>query len=131
MPFPHLHYRAPAVAGVITEHGKPAAGASVRVSGQFSAEVSAAVSDQEGRFVTKPIREVLLTASLLGDPMYGYTVSIIMGGKEYVGYSDAYVGYAPKEIQLVCDLGKPLDRGGIKVHCTAQGDGSAPAPVAA
>ena len=82
VPFPHLHYRAPAVAGVITEYGKTAAGASVCVSGQFSAAVSAAVSDQEGRFVTKPIREVLLTASLLGDPMYGYTVSIIMGGKE-------------------------------------------------
>lgn len=121
VPFPNIKYRAPAVTGLIHEGGKPAAGVTVRVSGEFSSEVRVTVSDKDGRFATKPIRELFLTATLLGDPLYGYKVSIVADGKEYVGYFAGGVGYASQEVQLVCDLTKPIARGSINVDCKAKG----------
>jgi hypothetical protein len=89
------------------------------VSGQFAGEVQLSVTGPDGRFATESIRKLLLTASLMGDPLYAYSVQITVAGKTYDGYSQADVGYAPDKLQLKCDLSQPLKLGGKQVYCTA------------
>ncbi|WP_430699151.1 DUF6795 domain-containing protein [Rubrivivax gelatinosus] len=124
VPFPNVRYYAPAISGVVTQDGNPVVSAEVRVTGQFSNNVHIVASDQAGRFASEPIRKMLLTASLMGDPLYGYAIEIVHGGKVYAGYSESSVGYAPKELKLSCELAKPIQRGNAKFHCTRQETGA-------
>ena len=103
MPWPHFHYRAPAVEGVVTNNGVPVQNAEINVSAEFSEEQQKGVTDSNGRFSTKPIREFMFFASLLGDPLYGYTVTIINAENQYEGFGGGYVGYAPEQLTVVCD----------------------------
>ena len=121
VPFPNLRYYAPAVSGIVMQDGKPAAGVEIRVSAHFANEVRAAIAASDGRFNTDSIRK-LLTATLVGDPLYGYTVEIRNACNVYSGFVDFSVGHAPSAIQLNCDLSRPVGRVGHQVYCTASDD---------
>jgi hypothetical protein len=108
VPFPSVHYYAPAVSGVITQDGFPVAGAEVRVSTPFVDENSVATTGTDGRFATASIREFSFVTILMGDPVCHYEIKITADGKTYEGYSDAGVGYTPETIELRCDLSLPL-----------------------
>ena len=117
MPWPHFHYRAPAVEGVVTNNGVPVQNAEINVSSQFSEEQQKGVTDSNGRFSTKPIREFMFFASLLGDPLYGYTVTITNAANQYEGFGEGHVGYAPEQLMVVCDLSKPIQLRSKKRYC--------------
>lgn len=121
MPWPHFHYRAPAVEGVVTDNGAPVPDAAISVWAQFSGEQQRAVTDINGRFNTEPIREFMFFASLLGDPLFGYSVQITRAANQYDGIGEADVGYAPTEIKVACDLSKPTELRNRKQYCLKQG----------
>jgi len=56
-------------------------------------------------------------ASLLGDPLYGYTVTITNAENQYEGFGEGYVGYAPEQLTVVCDLSKPIQLRSKKRYC--------------
>jgi hypothetical protein len=118
VPFPNYRYYAPAISGVVTQDGAPVGMAEVRVSGQFTEEVRSATTDRDGRFATEPVRKLLFTATLIGDPLYAYSVQITVGGKQYTGYAEASVGYAPSKFQLKCDLSRPIKLGSRQLYCS-------------
>lgn len=120
MPWPHSHYRAPAVEGVIMNNGAPVQDAEIRVSAQFSDEQQKGITDSNGRFKTKPIREFMFFASLLGDPLYGYSVTITQAESTYEGFGEADVGYASRELNVACDLSKPTQQRNNKKYCVKQ-----------
>ncbi len=122
VPFPNMRYYAPTISGVVMQDGKPAGGAEIRVSAHVSSEVRAAIAGPDGRFNTESIRKLQLTATLIGDPLYGYTVEIRSAGNVYSGFVDFSVGYAPSAIRLNCDLSRPVGRVGHQVYCTATDD---------
>jgi len=119
VPFPNVHYFAPAVSGVVMADGAPVSGARVSVGALFSSEHQVAVTDSQGHFSTAPIRKLELTAMLIGDPLYGFSIDFIKGERIYGGYSENSIGYAPNSIELVCDLERPLVRGARTSFCTA------------
>ena len=121
VPIPNLHYFAPAVSGVVMRGDVPVAGAEVFVSGAFSKEVRVGSTDREGRFSTESIRELRLTAFILGDPLYGYTVKIVDGGETYDGFAWMAVGDGPKEVKMVCDLSRPIQVGSAHRLCRWDG----------
>ncbi len=118
VPFPNLHYYAPAATGVITQNGSPVVGAQVFVSSQFSSESTMAVTGTDGRFAVEPIREILLIVTMIGDPLIAYSIKIMVGGKVYEGYSDNSMGYVPKTVELKCDLSHPLKHWDRQIYCT-------------
>jgi hypothetical protein len=117
MPWPHFHYRAPAVEGIVTNNGIPVKNAEINVSAEFSEEQRKSVTDSNGRFSTKPIREFMFFASLLGDPLYGYTITITNVENQYDGLEEGHVGYAPDQLTVVCDLSKSIQLRSKKHHC--------------
>ncbi len=119
VPIPNFRYYAPGVSGVITDDGKPVVNAQVRVSGPFASESSSASTGDTGRFATVPIRKLLLAASLIGDPLYAYAVDVTVGDKQYAGYAEAGVGYAPKAVEVRCDLSRTIRRGSRLFRCEA------------
>jgi len=123
VPFPNFRYYAPAVSGVITKDGFPVENAQVRVSAQFAGEGKVAATGPNGRFAAKSIRTFLLTASLIGDPLYAYSVQVTVAGKIYEGYSEAGVGYAPEKLEVSCELSRPRRLGSKQVYCAPVPDG--------
>ena len=123
MPIPNFRYYAPAVSGVVMREGLPVQQAKVHVAGNYVQETRSVVTASDGRFSTEAIRKLLLTASLIGDPLYSYSVEIVVGDKVYAGYSEASVGYAPKSAQLKCDLSRLIRVGSREVYCSLEGQG--------
>jgi hypothetical protein len=117
LPIPNIHYFAPEVSGVVIQDGHPAEGAEVRVAGQFSSDAQSGSASRDGRFSVKPIREFRFTALLVGDPLYSYTVQLVVGGKRYDGYQGFGMGDAPRALSLVCDLSHPIALGNKQVYC--------------
>jgi hypothetical protein len=118
VPFPNFRYYAPAVSGVALRDGVPVERAEIRVTGQFAKTAQTGTTDKYGRFVLQPIRSLLLTSSLMGDPLYSYTVQIVADGKVYDGYSEASVGYAPKTLELTCNLSRSIQFGRKQFFCS-------------
>lgn len=118
VPFPNLHYFAPAVAGIVLRDGQPVAGAQIRVASTFSSTTRVGSTQPSGRFSVEPIRELRLTATLVGDPLYGFEVEIVVDGERYAGYSEYGTGYASPALQLSCDLTSRIKRLDKVVHCT-------------
>ena len=118
VPFPNIHYFAPAVAGIVTRDGQPVAGAQVRVASKFSASIQVGATQPSGRFSVDPIRELRLTATLVGEPLYGFEVEIVADGARYAGYAEFGMGDARSELQLSCDLGHPIEQRNNVVYCT-------------
>lgn len=123
-PFPNMRYYAPSIVGVVMQDGKPVGGAEIRVSTAFSNEIRETTAAPNGRFKTESIRRLLLTSTLIGDPLYGYTVEIRSAGIVYKGFVDLSVGYAPSTISLNCDLSHPVGRIDHQVYCTVSDDRS-------
>ena len=92
------------------------------MSAQFSDQQQTAVTDSSGRFRTKPIKELQFFASLLGDPLFGYNVSIVQASQEYRGFGEAYVGYSPKELKVTCNLSEPIRSSRREQYCRRAGD---------
>ncbi len=118
MPWPHFHYHAPASEGVVTSYGVPVQNAEINVSAKFSEEQEKGITDSNGRFSTKPIREFMFFASLLGDPLYCYTVTITYAANQYEGFGEGHVGYAPEQLMVVCELSKPIQLRSKTRYCT-------------
>jgi len=118
VPFPNQHLFAPAVSGVVMRDGKPLSGAEISVSAQFARDVRVATTDREGRFTTEAIREWRMTAMLIGDPLFGYTVQIGADGTTYRGYSLVGMGSAPSDVRLKCDVAKPVLLARTQVYCS-------------
>jgi hypothetical protein len=103
-PIPNVYRYAPAVSGSIIKDGIPVAGVQVHVSSPYVAKGKAAISGSDGRFATESIRKFHFIKGLLGDPSLRYSVKIMFDGETYEGYSEQRLGYAPKTLELKCDL---------------------------
>jgi hypothetical protein len=119
VPFPNLHTFAPALSGVVTQDGKPLSEATVTVAAQFSREVRLATTNQDGSFATEAIRELRLTAFLVGDSLFEFTVTISSVGNSYTGFAIVGMGSAPSSLKLSCDIAKPVILASRKVYCNA------------
>ncbi|RYY97172.1 MAG: carboxypeptidase regulatory-like domain-containing protein [Comamonadaceae bacterium] len=117
VPVPQYRYDAPAVSGVIVDNGVPVAGAEVRIASQFAEDVRRATTAADGRFAAEPIRRLVLTRALFGDPVTAYAVDIAVGTRRYDGYADSRVGPGPRVLHLACDLSRPAPGGAARAHC--------------
>lgn len=121
VPFPHEHCYAPALDGVLTKGGQPVSNAKIRVTAEFSDKHEEATTDDQGAFHTGAIQGFEFWASLIGDPLFGYTVSITEAGHNYPGLTDISVGYAPEKVTLVCELSKPVQLRNRSQYCSVRG----------
>jgi hypothetical protein len=117
VPFPHNQYYAPALEGVVTNGGQPISNTELRIKAKFSDKQQQATTDEHGAFHTQAIKEFVFFAWLIGDPLFGYTVTISGPGPGYTGFDEFSVGYAPKELKLVCDLSAPIETQSRKQYC--------------
>lgn len=118
VPLPNVRYDAPAISGVVTRDGIPVPGAAVAVSAQFAEEAVAGATDAAGRFTVQPIRRLHLTATLIGDPLYAYSMVITVGERRYVGYFESGVGHVPRQLSLRCELSQPQPTPAEPRYCT-------------
>lgn len=118
VPLPNFHYFAPAVSGIVLRDGQPVAGAQVRGASTFSSTTMVGSTQPSGRFAVDAIRELRLAATLVGDPLYGFEVEIVVDGERYAGYSEFGTGYAIAALQLSCDFRSRIKRLDKVVHCT-------------
>jgi hypothetical protein len=103
---------------VVLRDGKPVEAAVIRVTAKFAEDVQTTTTDSKGRFSLDPIRRVLFTASLIGDPLTFYSVQITVAGESYDGFSEATVGYAPNAIEVKCDLAQAIHLGPRQLYCS-------------
>ena len=106
LPVPHNEYRAPAITGVVRSGDLPVADAELQLTADYTREVSTARTDAKGNFAVAPLRDFRFVTVLLGDPSYAYKLQIIAAGKKFQGFAAGRIGFAPKKIELVCDLSK-------------------------
>jgi hypothetical protein len=119
VPFPNRHYFAPEVSGTVIRNNAPAADAEVRLTSRFSEAAATTRTDAYGRFKLGPLSEMRFTRTVLGDPLYEYVLSInVAGDEEYRGLAEHGVGYAPEELPVICDLGKPIGQGKSLKYCS-------------
>ena len=118
VPYPNRHYFAPTIIGVVRNGDNPVPNAEVRLSGEFTDKDSITVTDSNGRFKIGPLTEMRLSVVLIGDPLYGYSLHIKLGDKEYTGISENLIGYSLKDIVVACDLSKPIQVGKRQVFCS-------------
>jgi len=107
----------------------PVAGAAVQLSAHGSATTQTAVTDEKGRFTAGPFVEWHLFYSLLGDPLYAFSINIATQGRDYNGYKGGGVGYAPREIELLCDLAHPTGPAMYQVFCDLKAGALMPNPA--
>src|SRR4051812_39807749 len=106
VPIPRRHYFSPTLRGVVTRGGGPVEGAELQLIGEFTGKKATTSTNGLGRFEIGPLRGWDAATWLLGDPLYGYTLSIRISGSEYPGLAVFRVGYSPTELEITCDLGK-------------------------
>jgi hypothetical protein len=119
VPIPNRHYFAPEVSGVIVRNNVPAANAEVRLASKFSETAATVRTDVDGKFKLGPLTEMRFTRTVLGDPLYEFILSIkVTGEEEYRGLAVHGVGYAPEQLQVTCDLDKPIRQGKSLGYCS-------------
>lgn len=117
MPIPDRRRFAPEVAGVVVRAGVPVADAEVTLSSAF-AKPETSRTDASGRFRLGPLTRLFLTRSVLGDPLYKYSLAIKVAGEaELLGYLDSGIGDAPAALQAACDLNRPALRRKTTTYC--------------
>ena len=121
VPVPNVRYYAPAVTGKVMANGLAVRNAEVIVTSQFAEEVRKVATDSEGHFSTEAIKKLFFTATLIGDPLYGYTITIVVADQKYEGLSEAYVGHPPKQLDIQCDLSTPIQLHSRKRYCNITG----------
>jgi len=102
----------------VTRDGRPVAGAQVRVASKFSEAIHVGSTQPSGQFAVGPIRELRLTTTLVGDPLYGFEVEIVADGERYAGYAEFGIGDARSALKLSCDLGRPIEQHNNVFYCT-------------
>ncbi|MBI5883843.1 MAG: carboxypeptidase regulatory-like domain-containing protein [Elusimicrobia bacterium] len=108
VPIPNRRHHAPQVTGTVVRDNAPVAGAEVLLVTPFTRSSATATSDAGGNFKLGPISELRLTRSVLGDPLFKYSLTIkAAGGEEYLGLEEHGIGNAPEGVRVACDLGKP------------------------
>jgi hypothetical protein len=117
IPVPRRHYFAPTIRGTVTNAGTPLEGAELRLSGDFTKDTAIVSTDSAGRFKIGPLRTWEASTWLLGDPFYQYSVLIRISGSEYPGLTVGRSGYAPVELEITCDLAKPVIDGRVPQYC--------------
>lgn len=120
IPLPHVHYRMPAVSGLVVAGGVPVAGATVRVRGVLPTDTQLAVTGTDGRFSTPALRGIRLVFVLTAEAPCGVSVELAVGAKTYRGFSECHVGDAPTEIEFSCDLERPISRRGEELFCSSR-----------
>jgi len=118
VPIPRRHYFAPALRGMVTCGGAPVEGAELQLVGDFTKNKAITSTDRLGQFAIGPLRTWDAATWLLGDPLYGYTLSIRISGSEYPGLAVGRVGYAPTELEITCDLATAVIEGRTPQYCT-------------
>jgi hypothetical protein len=61
-------------------------------------------TDDKGRFEIASVNTFRLFKPILGDPLFGWNLCIIVEGKTYVGSAWGGVGFSPPSIVLRCTL---------------------------
>lgn len=122
VPIPNRRTYAPLVAGTLVRNGAPVAGAQMLLSARFFGAAATAKTDAQGRFKLGPLSKLRLTRSVLGDLLYEYALKIKVPGEEEVsGLTGHGVGYPPEDVQVTCDLSRPVEQGRSKsiVYCSS------------
>jgi hypothetical protein len=117
VPIPNRHYFAPKITGLVLDSGLPVANAEVKLSGRFTDRIVTTRTDAAGRFIVGPITEFEFTTTLLGDPLFGYDLQISRVSEIYKALSNSNVGFVPHNIQVNCDLSRPVFKGRISSYC--------------
>jgi len=117
-PIPNRRTFAPAVAGTVVRGGVPVANAEVLLTTRFSDAAATVRTDADGRFRLGPLSEMRVMKTLLGDPLYEYTLKIrVAGEEEHLGLAGHGMGNASKELTVTCDLSKPIGQGKSLRYC--------------
>ncbi|KAA8997644.1 DUF4198 domain-containing protein [Affinibrenneria salicis] len=114
LPIPHVNQIAPEVTGVVLRNGQPAPGVVIYWHTRYApTETACAASpvsvttDAQGRFQLEGERELFLF-SAMGDPLMSWTICLQDAGTMYTGWRSFHLGYAEKQVHMVCDLATPL-----------------------
>ena len=112
VPAPRTVQVFPAITGVVLQAGQPVAGARISAASEAGERGCAdaepgAVTDRAGRFVLAPDRDLRWFLSL-GDPLSSWIVCIEHEGVHYLGWHSRSLGYAPRAVEMECDLDAPI-----------------------
>lgn len=116
VPAPRTVQVFPAIKGVVPQAGRPGAGVRISAASEAGERGCAdaepvAATDRAGRFVLAPGRDLRWFLSL-GDPLSTWIVCIEHEGVHYLGWHSQSLGYAPREVEMECDLDAPtVERG--------------------
>jgi hypothetical protein len=117
LPIPNRQYFAPTVSGVVVIDGAPVQNAKLRLSSPFTHKTAEVSTDSTGQFTVGPLRMWRLSTSLLGDPLYQYSLDVTSSNTAYPGLTEGQVGYPPTGLSVFCDLSKPVPNGTTAVYC--------------
>lgn len=109
LPMPHYESYSPTISGIVTQNGIPVENAQISISSRSIEDTQTTITDSTGHFLLIPIKEFSIFAILIGDPIYDYSMQIIVDNKKYEAYSDGGTGGPPNTLQLNCDLSHPIN----------------------
>jgi hypothetical protein len=117
LPFPHFETRLPHVTGSVIKDHRPLANVELRLSDLWQdtncrTPARMTTTDKNGNFELDAVSTFRLIKPLLGDPIFGWTLCIVVDGKAYTGASAGGIGYAPASIAVFCNL----DRNGESLN---------------
>ncbi|MBI5595299.1 MAG: hypothetical protein HY928_04335 [Elusimicrobia bacterium] len=118
VPFPNRRLCAPEVSGTLVRAGVPVSGAEVLLSAVFTEDTAAVLSDGAGKFKLGPLSKLHLTKSVLGDPLYRFSLRVkVPGGGESLAFEGSALGAPPGPLVLYCDLERVGVRSGRPGFC--------------
>lgn len=118
VPFPNRRLCAPEVTGSLVRAGEPVAGAEIVLTAAFMRTPATTRTDAAGRFKLGPLTKMYLTKSLLGDPLYVYSLRIkTEGGEDRLGFEARSMGAPPGPRAVSCDLSKPVSKRESTYYC--------------
>ncbi|MEW6674066.1 MAG: carboxypeptidase-like regulatory domain-containing protein [Thermodesulfobacteriota bacterium] len=110
---------APKVSGTLIQDGGPVANAEIILTASFTAAKASARTDSEGRFLVGPLSETQFTRRVFGDRVYVYKLDIRVAGEQsYPGFEGHGMGDPPSDLEVACDLSKPIRQGKSVSYCS-------------
>lgn len=118
IPFPHIYRTAPKVDGVVLNNGEPVRNTVLHLNsrtGLCNSEGSIkTVTDENGRFSFGPIWNFGLITFFIGDPIYGWSLSVDRDSKEVPIAQEGGLGILRGGTRkIICRLDKLPEKEGL------------------
>ena len=97
---------APRLSGVLSDAGRPIAGADIQLFSPHAGETARATTDQAGRFSVGPLQKTGPLMPSMGDRVHQYGLRFEVGGRRHTAQ---FFGIGGLGRSLVCDIASTAD----------------------